>query len=204
MLASFDRRHLKSRQTAGMMPEAARTFAQGTWTLKASDLQPIRAEYEHLRRLYKANIEPIRHRVFAHAGKITRQELNELFTKVFLRDLERMVVFPLRLERALSGLYVNGTEPTLESVPTNMVEILNDLPDDATTSWEHFHAIKNAAGVAAWMKLTPAPAEKIDRGIIERLVRVIELEKIGLKEEDFDEPDLDDSSVASTRTTDAP
>lgn len=192
------------RRTAGMTPKAARTFAEGTWTLKASDLQPIRAEYEHFRRLYKANIEPIRHKVFAHAGKITRQELNELFTKVFLRDLERMVVFPLRLERALSGLYVNGTAPMLESVPTNMVEIRNDLPDDATTSWEHFHSIKSAAGVAVWMKLTPAPVEKIDRSIIERLVRVIELEKIGLKEEDFDEPALDDSSVASSRRTDAP
>ena len=186
------------RQAAGMTAEDARSFAEGTWTLKTSDLPPIRDEFEHFRQLYKANVEPIRHKVFAHAGRINRQELSELFTKVFLRDLERMVVFPLRLERALFGLYANGRAPTLESIPTNMVEILNRLPGDATSTWEHLHAVKNAAAVAAWMKLTPGPVEKIDRSIIERLVRAMELEKIGLAEDDFKGPALNDSAPGSS------
>lgn len=188
------------RQAIGMTPEDAHSYAEGSWTLKASDLVPIRTEFEEFQRLYKASIEPIRHKVFAHAGKISRQELNDLFTGVFLRDLERMVVFPLRLERALSRLYVDGVAPTLESAITNMVEILKSLPDEGTNTWDHFHAVKSAAEMATWMKLTPAPVEKIDRSIIERLVRVMELEKIGLKEEDFEEPALEDSSLASTST----
>jgi hypothetical protein len=192
------------RQTAGMTPEDAHSFVEGLWTLKASDLLPVRDEFEHFRLLYKANIEPIRNKLFAHAGKINRQELNELFTKVFLRDLERMVVFPLRLERALFGLYMDGRAPTLESVSTNMVEILNNLPGHATNTWEHFHVVKSAAAMAAWMNLTPAPVEKIDLTIIERLVRVMELEKIGLTEGDLEEPAPDDSNVASTRTMTQP
>jgi hypothetical protein len=48
--------------------------------------------------------------------------------------------------------------------------------------------VKSAAAVAAWMKLTPAPPEKIDRSIIERLVRAMELDKVGLREEDFEGP----------------
>lgn len=83
------------------------------------------------------------------------------------------------------------------------VEILNNLPDEGTNTWEHFHAVKSAAEVATWMKLTPAPIENIDRSMIERLVRAMKLEKIGLKglkEEDFEEPALDDSNPASTPT----
>ncbi|HEY7640198.1 MAG TPA: hypothetical protein VH814_10770 [Steroidobacteraceae bacterium] len=179
---------LLRRQAAGMRAEDAHSFAEDSCTLKTSDLQPVRDQFETFRQLYKANVEPIRHKVFAHAGKIHRKELNELFTKVFLRDLERMVVFPLRLERALGGVYLDGLALTLDPVPTNAVEILNNLPGDATNTWEHFHAVKSAAAVAAWMKLTPAPPEKIDRSIIERLVRAMELDKVGLREEDFEGP----------------
>ena len=150
-------------------------------------LLPVQTEFEKLQRLYKANIEPIRHLVFAHAGKIKREELNAHFTKVLLRDLERMAVFPLRLERSLSGLYNSGTAPTLEPVPTNMVEILNNLPADTSDTWEHFHAVRSTAKMAAWMKLTPAPPEKIDSSIIEKLARQMELEALDLKEEDFEE-----------------
>jgi hypothetical protein len=192
---------LEARRRAAGMAEQAQSFAEGSWTLKPADLVPIRDEFEHFRLLYKTNIEKIRHKVFAHAGKVSRQELNELFTKVFLRDLERMVVFPLRLERALFGLYANGLAPMLEPVPTNTVEILHNLPDDATNTWEHIHVVRSVAAMAAWMKLTPAPAEKIDRSIIERLVRAMELERIGLTEADFEGSGADDSDGASRGDT---
>jgi hypothetical protein len=183
------------RQAAGMTSEDARSFAEGSWTLKASDLLPIREEFEQFRQLYKTNIEPIRNKVFAHTGKIDRHQLNALFTKVFLRDLERIVVFPLRLERALVGLHQNGIAPTLESPRTNMVEVLNNLPGDRTSTWEHFHAVKSAAAIAAWMKLTPAPVEKIDASIITRLVRAMQLEQLGLTEEDFEEAGPDQTNI---------
>lgn len=176
------------RRAAGMTPEEARAFARSTWSLRASDLVPILEEFERFRAIYKANIEPIRHNVFAHAGRIQREEREALFTKVYLRDIERIVVYPLRLERALFGLYMNGLAPILESVATNTVDILGKLPSDSTNTWEHFHSVKNAAAIVAWLKLTPAPVEKVDRSIIERLVRAMELSKMGLREEDFEVP----------------
>jgi hypothetical protein len=78
----------------------------------------MRKEFEGYRASYESRVQPIRHGVFAHAGRLDRKARDELFTKVFIRELEKMVVFPLRLHRALFHLYMNGSKPSLDSPPT--------------------------------------------------------------------------------------
>lgn len=178
---------------AGMSTDQAREFVSDAASLTPGRLADIREEFERYRSLYESNVQPIRHAVFAHAGRISREERDALFTKVFTRELERMVVFPLRLHRALFQLYRNGREPFLESPPTVITDVLADLPGDSTSSWEHLHATKNAAAIVIWMKSAPKPSETIDREIIARLVRAMELDQFGLREEDID----DDGAAAA-------
>lgn len=170
---------------AGMAADDARTFASQAASLKASVVAELGKEFERHRALYDTNVRPIRHSVFAHAGRISRQERDALFTRVFTRELERMVVFPLRLHRALFQLYMNGDEPLLDSPPTLITDVLNALPDDSTTTWEHLHAAKNAVAMVLWMKNSPLSLERMDPEIVRRLIRAMQLDQIGLKEEDF-------------------
>jgi hypothetical protein len=182
----------------GMPPEAAKEFAKGTFALAAEDLDQIYAEYDVHRRLYKEKIEPIRHNVFAHAGRMTKNDRDALFTKLFVRKLEEIVVFPLRVHRALFGLYHNGLDLAIESPPTNVVHMLEVLPDKFTNSWEHLHAVANAARLLLWMKEAPVPESPLDPALIARLVKAMELEKIGLTDADFtDDPEAKDSAQGS-------
>jgi hypothetical protein len=169
----------------GWSPEQARAFASGGSSLEHDVLAAIRDEFERYRSLYESKVQPIRHSVFAHAGRITREERDELFTRVFTRELERMVVFPLRLHRALFHLYSNGSAPQLEQPPTVITDVLNALPSDSTSTWEHLHAAKNAAGMVLWMKSAPVPPVGIDKDIIARLVRAMDIDKFGREGEDL-------------------
>lgn len=181
----------------GMTPEHAAQFVSGSTELNQAHIAALTQEFEALRKVYEDKVQPIRHSVFAHAGKIGKSERDALFTKVFTRELEKMVVFPLRLHRALSGLYMNGSTPRLETPPTVVTDILSDLPDDCVNTWEHRHAVKNAAAMVMWLKSAPIPADRTDKDLIARLVRVMELDQLGLREEDFDghSPGADGSPV---------
>lgn len=53
--------------------------------------------------LYEEKIQPIRHKAFAHAGRITQEELHAMFAAVPVADFERPTVFPLRPARHALG-----------------------------------------------------------------------------------------------------
>jgi hypothetical protein len=108
-----------------------------------------------------------------------------MFTKVFIRELEQMVVFPLALHRALFQLYFNGSAPTLDSPPMIVPDILRALPGNGTSSWEHLHVVKDAARMIVWLKRAPIPEPRIDDEILTALMRAMELEPFGLKPEDY-------------------
>jgi hypothetical protein len=94
---------------------------------------------------YRDRVEPIRHKVYAHAGKITRDERDRLFTGVKVRELERLTVFPLRLDRALSMLFENGLEPALGDPVTIIGEVLRNSPEKGQSTWEHYQQAGDAA-----------------------------------------------------------
>lgn len=185
--AALEQRRIR----AGMPAEQAQTFVVGASSLTLEDITNLRTEFEHYRLLYESHVQPIRHSVFAHAGRITPQERDALFTKVFIRELEKMVVFPLRLHRALFGLYMNGAAALMESPPTNLIDVLNAVPGNSTSTWEHLHVVRDVAAMVVWIKTAPVPPERIDREIIARLVRATELDQLGLRDGDFSNEDQD-------------
>jgi hypothetical protein len=92
----------------------------------------------------EANISDLRNKVFAHAGRLTRERRHELLGGVLWHDLEQLVVFPLRLHRALFRLYYDGSEPTLDDAPTRIAEVI-ELLSPGINTWAHRHAASDTA-----------------------------------------------------------
>jgi hypothetical protein len=122
---------------------------------RRSAVANLRGEFGDKQRLYKNRVGPIRHKVFAHDAKITKAEKKRLFVELPLRDLEELIVYPLRLHRALWMLYNEGHEPILSDAPWNIGNVMKNFPEKRTLSWEHLHAAKDAAAFLRWMRAFP-------------------------------------------------
>ena len=74
----------------------------------------LRCQAEKYNSLYKANYRPLRDRVYAHKV-VHGLELEGLFGKTRIGELQRLLLFPQRLHAALFNLYHNGRKPILRS-----------------------------------------------------------------------------------------
>lgn len=176
----FGRDELRRRkQVAGLAPKVAAVYVADAYVPTGADLQKLSSATKALQSEYRESVEPIRHQVFAHAGKLSAEERGELFTKVMVRTLERLVVFPLQLHRALWGLYHNGQKPDLQEAPTVIVDVLRAIPPDGTSTWEHLHAAKNAVEFAGWLRTAPVPRDKDMETIAAQIAALIERERVG-------------------------
>jgi len=93
--------------------------------------------------------------VFAHKSKLTHEARDELFTRLPMRELESLVVFPVQLHRVLWGLYHNGVAPQLESLPSNISDVMKNLPADRVNTWEHLHVARAASDFLQWLRAQP-------------------------------------------------
>jgi hypothetical protein len=139
----FSRDALAARKrAAGVGPDEAALYVKDAFVLERGGLAALRAEFNAKYRLYVERVRPIRNQVFAHSGKLTPEDRDGLFTRVFVRDLEGLTVFALQVCEALTQLYDNGLEPTLRQCPSLITEVIQAVPDPQTITWEHLHAAR--------------------------------------------------------------
>jgi hypothetical protein len=152
----FSRQALEARKVAaGVPPADAKKCVADVWELRPGGLANLRNEFEAKREFFREKVGPIRHRVFAHAARITKEERDTFFTALFMRPLEELIVFTVRLQRAMFQLYHNGREPVLAPAPSNIVEVMKSLPGRGTSTWEHLHAAKDTRAFLDWIKTIP-------------------------------------------------
>lgn len=149
----FSRRALADRKVAsGLSPAEAQVYVAGAWELPSGGLSTLRDEFEAKHKFFKEKVRPIRNRVLAHTERITQEVRDSLFTDLFMRPFEELIVFTLRLHRAMSQLYHDGRRPVLDQAPTNIVEVMKSLPEQGTSTWEHLHAAKDASACLDWIR----------------------------------------------------
>lgn len=76
------------------------------------------------RKIYEEKYRPLRHKVFAHRGVTTSDQVNELFAHTDLRELRKLLVFLGKLYETLWQLYFNGRKPTLQPARFSVDRIL--------------------------------------------------------------------------------
>jgi hypothetical protein len=153
----FGRQSLELRKARNMSPALARDFAAAAFHPTPQDFAGLKTEVDNHRALYDLRIAPIRNNVSAHSGRITTQQMYQLFGSVPVVDFERLVVFPLRLHSALWQLFENGLRPELPPTPVHMDELAASPIGRSTSSLEHRHAYKDAQGFLEWLVSARAP-----------------------------------------------
>ena len=77
------------------------------------DFRRLKKYVKARRRIYETNYRDIRHKVFAHNVCQDHKEVDALFAKSTVRELEKLLTFLTRLHNALWHLFYNGHKPTL-------------------------------------------------------------------------------------------
>lgn len=148
----FGRSFIERRQIrSGMAKDDAKVYASEAYELQRDGLASLRTEFDTKRQFYVEHIQPIRHNVIAHAGLLTNEVRDELFSKLLVRELESVAVFPLRLYETFFKLYHDGQEPQLEDVPTSIVEILKGGAGASTSTLEHQHVAATVENFLNWL-----------------------------------------------------
>ena len=103
------RKRAQSANADKWLPEYLSTVYEPTTV----DFKRLKKHLAFRRKIYEERYRPLRHKVFAHRGVATRDEVADLFAKTNIRELQQLLVFLRRLHEALWQLFFNGREPVL-------------------------------------------------------------------------------------------
>lgn len=142
----FSRQALEERKVShGLSRADAHGFALEASEFDTKAFDKVRKEAELCHKIYEARVQPIRHRVYAHANKTAREQIEALFANLLDRALERVTTFPLQLHDAFRHAYLNGKPLALREAPSNVVDIVRQGLPEYTTTWEHVHSVDAVA-----------------------------------------------------------
>jgi AbiU2 len=145
----------------GMSPAMAAGMVENEPAFQLADLKPLRDEFNAMKKIWDAEFKPIRHEVFAHAGRLTQREIEELFSKTLVEKLENLTVFPLRLTNLLWDLYTNARPIRPYPVATRIPDVLAKVPGKVISNSEHEHAVKTTVEFLKSLNRSPLGVRSI-------------------------------------------
>jgi len=93
---------------APVPPDWLPDYMKGIREPKVRSFRALRSEVAKHRAVYEARYRDIRHKVVAHSEAVDAASVAALFANTSVVELQRLVVFPLRVYAALWHLYYNG------------------------------------------------------------------------------------------------
>jgi len=88
-------------------------YLRDVYEPNADDFRRLRRHVAKRRRVYEDNYRDLRHQVFAHKEIYSKEDVQALFDKTNVRELQQLLIFLRQLHEALWQLYHNGRKPTL-------------------------------------------------------------------------------------------
>lgn len=86
-------------------------YLKGVYEPEPRDIQRLKSLVASRRRTYEANYKAVRHQVFAHRSVSDRAEIEALFAKTNVSELQKLFTFLARLHEVLWQLFHNGRRP---------------------------------------------------------------------------------------------
>ncbi len=93
---------------------------------KGDDFRRLRKHIARKRKIYETNYRDLRRQVFAHKELSRKADIETLFAKTNIRELQHLLIFLRRLHEALWQLYHNGRKPTLRPARFSVKRILQE------------------------------------------------------------------------------
>jgi hypothetical protein len=119
--ALAERKRRQSANADEWLPEYLKTVYVPT----VNDFRRLKRHLAKRRKTYEECYRPLRHKLFAHRGVSSRAEVDDLYAKTNIRELQLLLVFLRRLHEALWQLYFNGNKPVLRPARYSVQRMLD-------------------------------------------------------------------------------
>lgn len=110
---SKDALAVRKRELSANADEWLPEYLSGVYVPTGEDFRRLKRYVAIRRRTYEANYGPLRHQLFAHRSASAQTNVDALFAKTNIRELQQLLTFLRRLHEALWQLFFNGYKPTL-------------------------------------------------------------------------------------------
>jgi len=114
----------RKRKLSANADEWLAEYLKTAYVPKTSDFRRLKRQVALRRKVYEKKYRPLRHKVFAHRGVLSPEQVSQLFAQTNLRELRQLLVFLGRLYEALWQLYFNGYKPALRPARSSVRRML--------------------------------------------------------------------------------
>ena len=101
-------------------------YLKSVYEPTAKDFRELRKKVKKFRKIYESNYRDIRHKIYAHKEVTDAEEIQKLFSKTNIRELQRVFVFVNALYDALWELLYNGRKPVLRRMRYSVRNMVRD------------------------------------------------------------------------------
>lgn len=101
----------RKRAESANADEFLEEYLKGVYEPRPRDIQRLKDHVASRRRAYESNYRAVRHQVFAHRSVADRAEIDALFAKTNIGELQKIFTFLARLHEVLWQLFYNGRRP---------------------------------------------------------------------------------------------
>jgi hypothetical protein len=103
----------RKRRDSSTADEWLNDYLRDVYVPKADDFRRLRRYVKKRRKVYENNCRDIRHKYFAHKEISSKKDVQALFKRTNVREMQKILIFLSQLHEALLELYQNGRKPIL-------------------------------------------------------------------------------------------
>jgi hypothetical protein len=108
-------------------------YLKNVYVPKAGDFRRLKRQVSLRRKTYEDKYRPLRHKLYAHRGAMSAEQVSQLFARTNLRELRQLLVFLGRLYQALWQLYFNGHKIALRPARFSVRRMLEQPSPNANS-----------------------------------------------------------------------
>jgi predicted translin family RNA/ssDNA-binding protein len=101
-------------------------YLKSVYEPTAKDFRELRKKVKEFRKIYESNYRDIRRKIYAHKEVSDAEEIQKLFSKTNIRELQRVFIFVNALYEALWQLLYNGRKPVLRRMRYSVRSMVRD------------------------------------------------------------------------------
>jgi len=101
------------------------------------DFRRLRKHIKKYRHIYEMNYRSIRHKIYAHRELSDKADVQKLYKKTRVGELQKIFIFLNKLHVALRELYLNGRKPVLRPMRYSVVRIKDKPRSDSQRHGVH-------------------------------------------------------------------
>lgn len=116
----------RKRQDSANADEWLDDYLKTSYEPASTDFRALRKKVREHRKIYEANYQDIRHKIYAHKEVTEAEEVQKLFSKTNIRELQKAFIFVNALYQALWELLYNGRKPVLRPMRYTVMKMIRD------------------------------------------------------------------------------